>query len=115
MLIVCVDLVDLLVHVRKCVVLCACAANAVLLVDDLLATVRITQRCNCQVCCGLMCIFIRALMSRVQGGTLEAAKKLVEQLGGVVVGCACLVELTALSGRKLLEDQGVPVVCVMKV
>ncbi|MGB7595050.1 MAG: adenine phosphoribosyltransferase [Erysipelotrichaceae bacterium] len=37
------------------------------------------------------------------GGTVEATIKLVEQLGGVVVGCAFLIELTALKGRKVLE------------
>lgn len=62
-------------------------SNAVLIVDDLLAT----------------------------GGTLEATKKLVERLGGVVVGCTCLVELTALPGRKLLEGMGVPVESLIKI
>jgi adenine phosphoribosyltransferase len=37
------------------------------------------------------------------GGTVEATIKLVEQLGGVVVGCAFLIELTALKGRKVLK------------
>jgi len=37
------------------------------------------------------------------GGTVEATIKLVEQLGGVVVGCAFLIELTSLKGRKVLE------------
>ncbi|HET7558540.1 MAG TPA: adenine phosphoribosyltransferase [Limnochordia bacterium] len=46
----------------------------VLLVDDLLAT----------------------------GGTITAAAKLVQQLGGVVAGYAFLIELTALGGRKHL-------------
>ncbi|TFG82257.1 MAG: purine phosphoribosyltransferase family protein, partial [Erysipelotrichales bacterium] len=37
------------------------------------------------------------------GGTVEATIKLVEQLGGVVVGCAFLIELTALKGRNVLD------------
>lgn len=45
------------------------------------------------------------------GGTLEATKLLVERLGGVVVGCVCLVELKGLPGRALLERVGVPVRC----
>ncbi|MEW9675869.1 adenine phosphoribosyltransferase [Lentibacillus sp. L22] len=36
------------------------------------------------------------------GGTIEATIKLVEELGGVVVGCAFLVELTYLNGRDKL-------------
>lgn len=48
----------------------------VLLVDDLLAT----------------------------GGTIQAAAKLVESLGGIVAGIAFVVELDDLDGRKLLEN-----------
>jgi len=33
------------------------------------------------------------------GGTAEAAVALVERLGGIVTGVACLLELTALGGR----------------
>ncbi len=47
----------------------------VLLVDDLLAT----------------------------GGTMAACCKLVESLGGNVVGCAFLIELTFLNGKKSLD------------
>lgn len=36
------------------------------------------------------------------GGTIEATISLVEQLGGVVVGCAFLIELTYLDGRDKL-------------
>ena len=51
-------------------------ASGVLVVDDLLAT----------------------------GGTAEATVKLVEGLGGVVVGLAFLVELTDLGGRDRIKD-----------
>lgn len=37
------------------------------------------------------------------GGTVEASAKLVEELGGEVVGCAFYIELTDLPGRKVLE------------
>ncbi|WP_059102755.1 adenine phosphoribosyltransferase [Shouchella shacheensis] len=36
------------------------------------------------------------------GGTIEATTKLVEELGGVVVGIAFLIELAYLDGRKKL-------------
>jgi len=51
----------------------------VLLVDDLLAT----------------------------GGTMNAACRLVESCGGKVAGCAFVVELSFLSGRKKLPDHRV--------
>lgn len=41
------------------------------------------------------------------GGTVQAAISLVEQLGGEVVGCGFLIELTGLKGRELLK--GYPV------
>lgn len=37
------------------------------------------------------------------GGTLKATRRLVERLGGEVVGIACLVELTFLNGRRALD------------
>ena len=37
------------------------------------------------------------------GGTAKAKIELVEKLGGIVVGCAFLIELTALEGRAKLE------------
>jgi len=55
--------------------------EAVLLVDDLLAT----------------------------GGTAEAGIRLVERLGGEIVGCAFVVDLSDLGGRKRLEDMGLAV------
>ena len=53
----------------------------ILLVDDLLAT----------------------------GGTAEAGIKLVERLGGDIVGCAFIVDLPELGGRKKLEALGMEV------
>ena len=53
----------------------------VLLVDDLLAT----------------------------GGTAEAGIKLIERLGAQVVGCAFVVDLPELGGRKRLEAMGMDV------
>ncbi|GAB6092193.1 adenine phosphoribosyltransferase [Furfurilactobacillus curtus] len=38
------------------------------------------------------------------GGTIEATIKLVEQLGGVVVGCAFLLQLKELNGLAKLKD-----------
>ncbi len=37
------------------------------------------------------------------GGTIEAAIKLIEQLGGEVVGCLFLLELAGLNGREKLK------------
>jgi adenine phosphoribosyltransferase len=39
------------------------------------------------------------------GGTLAGACKLVEKVGGVVAGCACLVELAFLKGRARLKGR----------
>ena len=41
------------------------------------------------------------------GGTAAALCELVEQLGGEVVGCGFLIELTFLNGRKRLEPRDV--------
>jgi adenine phosphoribosyltransferase len=41
------------------------------------------------------------------GGTMEAACKLVEVLGGVVVGCSFLIELGFLNGRERLGERPV--------
>ena len=38
------------------------------------------------------------------GGTVEATVKLVERLGGNVVGCCFLIELDFLNAREKLED-----------
>jgi len=43
------------------------------------------------------------------GGTCRASIDLVEQLGGVVVGCAFLIELTFLEGRAALPGYDVQV------
>jgi len=41
------------------------------------------------------------------GGTIEATIKLVEELGGIVVGCAFLIELAYLDGMSKLKDYDV--------
>jgi len=41
------------------------------------------------------------------GGTIEATIKLVESLGGIVVGCAFLIELAYLDGISKLKDYDV--------
>ena len=46
------------------------------------------------------------------GGTVQATIKMIEALGGEVVGCAFLIELEALKGRDLLN--GYNVFSVMK-
>lgn len=43
------------------------------------------------------------------GGTAEAGIKLIEKLGGEVIGCAFVVDLPDLGGRKKLEDMGMSV------
>jgi adenine phosphoribosyltransferase len=57
------------------------AGQTVLVVDDLLAT----------------------------GGTAEAGIRLVERLGGVIAGCAFIIDLPDLGGRKRLEALGMDV------
>ncbi len=57
------------------------AGEKVLLIDDLLAT----------------------------GGTAEAGIKLIERLGGDIVGCGFIVDLPELGGRRLLEGLGMSV------
>ena len=37
------------------------------------------------------------------GGTIKATIELIERLGGIVVGCAFLIELVGLPGRDVLE------------
>ncbi|TCT27096.1 adenine phosphoribosyltransferase [Melghiribacillus thermohalophilus] len=41
------------------------------------------------------------------GGTIEATIQLVEELGGVVAGCAFLIELSYLNGREKLKGYDV--------
>ena len=41
------------------------------------------------------------------GGTVEAAISLVEKLGGVVVGCAFLIELEDLKGREKISNYNI--------
>ncbi|TCS65608.1 adenine phosphoribosyltransferase [Primorskyibacter sedentarius] len=57
------------------------AGERILVVDDLLAT----------------------------GGTAEAGIRLVERLGGEIIGCAFIIDLPDLGGRKRLEALGMDV------
>ena len=41
------------------------------------------------------------------GGTVAATIKIIEELGGTVVGCAFLIELAELEGRKALEGYNI--------
>ena len=41
------------------------------------------------------------------GGTMRACCNLIEELGGVVVGCVFLIELAFLPGRKKLGNHPV--------
>jgi adenine phosphoribosyltransferase len=43
------------------------------------------------------------------GGTAEAGIKLINRLGGEIIGCAFIVDLPELGGRKKLEDMGMDV------
>lgn len=43
------------------------------------------------------------------GGTCEAAIKLIERVGGQIVGCSFIVDLPELGGRKLLDKLGMNV------
>lgn len=45
------------------------------------------------------------------GGTVAATIDLIKRSGGIVVGCAFLIELTGLKGREHLKD--IPVVTLM--
>lgn len=47
------------------------------------------------------------------GGTVVATIKLVEALGGIVVGCAFLIELTALNGRAKI-NRGIDILTLLK-
>ncbi len=40
------------------------------------------------------------------GGTAEAAIKLIEQAGGIVIGCSFVIDLPDLGGAKKLQDAG---------
>jgi len=43
------------------------------------------------------------------GGTAAAGIKLIERLGGEIIGCAFIVDLPELGGRAILEDLGMDV------
>jgi adenine phosphoribosyltransferase len=46
------------------------------------------------------------------GGTAEAAVKLIGTAGGSIVGCAFVIDLPDLGGRKRLETLGLPVMAL---
>lgn len=49
------------------------------------------------------------------GGTINATRKIVEELGGVVAGVAFIIELEDLHGReKIMEAGEVPFVALME-
>ena len=48
-------------------------------------------------------------ISGVHGGTAEAGVKLIERLGGEIVGTAFIIDLPDLGGRKRLEAMGMDV------
>lgn len=43
------------------------------------------------------------------GGTAQAGIKLIERLGGEIIGCSFIIDLPELGGRKKLEDMGMDV------
>jgi adenine phosphoribosyltransferase len=53
---------------------------------------------------GQKVLFVDDLLAT--GGTAEAGIRLIERLGGEVVGCAFVVDLPDLGGRKRLEAMG---------
>lgn len=48
------------------------------------------------------------------GGTIDATVSLVNDLGGEVVGCGFLIELTDLKGRANLEQKGIDVFTILE-
>lgn len=54
---------------------------------------------------GQKCLIIDDLLAT--GGTVDATIKLIEEIGGVVVGCAFLIELEDLNGRDVLGNHEV--------
>ncbi len=54
---------------------------------------------------GQKVLFVDDLLAT--GGTTEASIKLIEELGGVVVGCAFIIELADLKGREKLSGYDV--------
>lgn len=47
------------------------------------------------------------------GGTAKATAEMVKKLGGVVAGCAFVIELDGLPGRVMLEQEGYDVKALM--
>jgi adenine phosphoribosyltransferase len=58
-----------------------------------------------QIAPGERCLIVDDLLAT--GGTALATATLIEQLGGVVVGCAFIIDLPELKGRERLKKYGV--------
>jgi adenine phosphoribosyltransferase len=48
------------------------------------------------------------------GGTAEAAIRLIEKVGGNVVGCSFIIDLPELKGRERLEKLGKQVLSLVE-
>ena len=42
------------------------------------------------------------------GGTMNAAIDIVEALGGKVIACACIMDLTYLPGSSIIKNRNIP-------
>ena len=42
------------------------------------------------------------------GGTMNAAIDIVQELGGKIIACACIMDLTFLPGSTLIKDRNIP-------
>ncbi|XP_055621384.1 adenine phosphoribosyltransferase [Toxorhynchites rutilus septentrionalis] len=59
------------------------------------------------IACGQKVLVVDDLLAT--GGTMDAANKLVQQVGGVVEENVLIIELTSLGGRKKLESSGIKI------
>ena len=42
------------------------------------------------------------------GGTMNAAVDIIEELGGNVIACACIMNLTFLPGSSIIKNRKIP-------